>query len=292
MYATGDRARWRDGGVLGLLGRADGQVKVRGVRIELGEVEAALARHPAVARRSSRREDARREAARRAISSRTSRSAHPAASSADGSKDRLPEAMIPSWTIAVASLPLSPNGKVDRSALPPPGEADDAASARMYVPPRTAAEERLAAIAAELLGRDGSASTTTSSSWASTRSSASGSSRVPGRRAWPSTRRSCSGPRRSPGWPRRPCRGDDRDRARTGPRDRAVRADARGSTAMPGTRIRVGGGIEDIYPLTPVQAGMLFHTLADPRRGITSSSSPASSAASSTCRPSRRRGTD
>ena len=48
MYATGDRARWREGGVLELLGRRDGQVKVRGFRVELAEVEAALRRHPGV----------------------------------------------------------------------------------------------------------------------------------------------------------------------------------------------------------------------------------------------------
>ena len=125
MYATGDRARWRDGGVLELLGRADGQVKVRGVRVELAEVEAALVRHPAVRQAVVvAHEDSRGEKRLAAYFVPAASDGLAAADLRRWLRDRLPEAMVPSWLIAVASMPLSSNGKVDRSALPAPTEDD------------------------------------------------------------------------------------------------------------------------------------------------------------------------
>jgi amino acid adenylation domain-containing protein len=152
LYRTGDRVRWRAEGTLEFLGRLDHQVKLRGFRIELGEIEAALSQHPAV-----------REAV---VVLRTDAASgphlvayftcHPATqpSAADLRRhlsQRLPEYMLPSRYVALARLPLSPNGKLDRAALPAP-TADPDEHQREHVPPRTPTEVLLVGLWAELLG--------------------------------------------------------------------------------------------------------------------------------------------
>ncbi len=149
MYRSGDLARYRSDGVLEFLGRADDQVKVRGYRIEPGEVEAALVAHPAV-----------REAA---VVSRQGPSGDAqlaafvvpgAATDADLRaflRERLPEHLVPSIVISVDRLPLTPNGKVDRRALASRAIAD--AAPRAYEAPRGLTEELLAALWADVLGR-------------------------------------------------------------------------------------------------------------------------------------------
>ena len=123
MYATGDRARWREGGVLELLGRRDGQVKVRGFRVELAEVEAVLARHPNVSEAVVVVVvDALGE---KRLAAYVVPRAPPVPTASDlrrWLKDRMPEPMVPSSFVFLDALPLSPNGKLDRSALPPPAE--------------------------------------------------------------------------------------------------------------------------------------------------------------------------
>jgi acyl-coenzyme A synthetase/AMP-(fatty) acid ligase/acyl carrier protein len=151
LYRTGDLARRLPGGEIEFLGRLDHQVKLRGVRIELGEIEAALAACPEV------REvvvGARGQgAALRLVAWVTpapGREISPAA--LRGALRRsLPELMVPSAFVVLPALPLSPNGKVDRRALPSP---DDARGGREtpYVAPRTPVEETLAALWSELLG--------------------------------------------------------------------------------------------------------------------------------------------
>ncbi len=153
MYATGDRARWRDEGVIELLGRRDGQVKVRGFRVELGEIEAVLARHPQVCEAAVLVVDARGE---KRLAAYVVPGAPPDPTASDLRRwlqQRLPEPMIPSSYCFLDGLPLSPNGKLDRSALPPPAALEGDDSATEYVPPRNTAEELLAGIAADLLGR-------------------------------------------------------------------------------------------------------------------------------------------
>jgi amino acid adenylation domain-containing protein len=153
LYRTGDRGRWRRDGVLELLGRTDHQVKVRGVRIELGEVEAAVRRHPAVREAVvAAREDAR--GTRRLVAYVVPR---PGAELELGLVDlrrylqqTLPEPMIPSALVRLESLPLSANGKVDRGLLPEPGPTPLEAAAA-YVAPRTPLEETLARVWAEVL---------------------------------------------------------------------------------------------------------------------------------------------
>ncbi|GAA4918381.1 amino acid adenylation domain-containing protein [Actinomycetospora succinea] len=153
LYRTGDRARWRPdpeasaGRVLDFLGRDDDQIKIRGVRIEPGEVAAALSEHPGVALAV-------------AVADRDGDLARLVGyvSPSDGVVDvgevraaaaaRLPEHMVPSLVVALdGPVPLTPNGKVDRRALPAPDWSALVSSAA----PTTPEEEQLAAIVAEVL---------------------------------------------------------------------------------------------------------------------------------------------
>jgi amino acid adenylation domain-containing protein len=149
LYRTGDLARYLPDGIIEFLGRMDNQVKIRGFRVEPGEVEAALSRHPAlreaivVARQDGRGEKRlvgyivpheQQECAidelRRYV------------------KERLPDYMVPAAFVKLDALPLNPNGKVDRSALPPPyQEPEDS-----FIAPRTPIEEILAEIWISVLG--------------------------------------------------------------------------------------------------------------------------------------------
>ena len=150
MYRVMDRVRWTASGELEYFGRTDFQVKVRGFRIELGEIETTLRAHPsirdavAVVREDStgdRRLVAYLVAGDGAIPETGELRAHLKAS--------LPEYMVPSAFVVLNELPRTPNGKVDRKALPAP---DASAESTAYVAPRTAAEERLAGVFAEVLG--------------------------------------------------------------------------------------------------------------------------------------------
>ncbi|HEU0302629.1 MAG TPA: amino acid adenylation domain-containing protein, partial [Longimicrobium sp.] len=149
MYATGDRVRWTREGEIDFLGRTDFQVKVRGFRIEPGEIEGALRTHPAVADAVC--------IARADEGGETRLFAYVVADPADGSlpealrahlKERLPDYMVPAATVVLGAFPLTPNGKVDAAALPVPELAQ---AERGYVAPRTETERVLAEIWAELL---------------------------------------------------------------------------------------------------------------------------------------------
>nr|WSZ19204.1 amino acid adenylation domain-containing protein [Streptomyces canus] len=154
MYRTGDLVRWLPDGTLDFLGRIDQQVKVRGIRIELGEVESALMEHADMAScvvlawenglgdkrlaaycvpRAGRDLDV---SALRAWCART-----------------LPEYMVPSAFVVLDRLPLTANKKVDRKALPAP-EDERLELARGYIAPRTPVEEQLARVWADVLGVD------------------------------------------------------------------------------------------------------------------------------------------
>ena len=122
MYRTGDLARWRAEGVLEFLGRADQQLKIRGFRIEPGEIEAVLVRHSAVA--SSRGDCAKRIqwGDKRLVGYVVAQSGQRADPALLRSHlvQSLPEYMVPGAIVVLEALPLSPNGKLDRKALPAP----------------------------------------------------------------------------------------------------------------------------------------------------------------------------
>ncbi len=122
IYRTGDLARWLPDGTVECLGRGDNQVKIRGFRIELGEVESALANHPGVSQCVVvAREDVPGDKLLAAYFVPRDSAATPAASGLRAHlKSALPDYMIPSAFVAMERFPLTPNGKIDRKALPKP----------------------------------------------------------------------------------------------------------------------------------------------------------------------------
>ncbi|CAM3330711.1 Non-ribosomal peptide synthetase [Kibdelosporangium persicum] len=138
MYRTGDLARRRPDGVIEFLGRADQQIKIRGFRIEPGEVEAALLAHPAVTRA--------------VVLARGDRLVGYVVAGEDATRlrsflaARLPDHLVPSSIVVLPEFPLTPNGKLDRRALPEPGATVEIRDAR------TPAEQALCELFAEVLG--------------------------------------------------------------------------------------------------------------------------------------------
>lgn len=150
LFRTGDRARWRYDGVLEFLGRMDRQLKIRGFRVEPGEIEAALGEHPGVAETAVvARDDPSGQPRLVAYVVRRTLDESDAAQWRSFLAQRLPEYMVPSLFVAVDALPRTPAGKIDRGALP---GCDAGASAREYVAPRTPLEAEIAAAWCEVLG--------------------------------------------------------------------------------------------------------------------------------------------
>ncbi len=167
LYWTGDLVRYRADGQLEFLGRLDAQVKLRGLRMELGEIEAVLRQHPQVLEtvvvvQDTVPGDKRLVAyvvAQPAATSQepphqqlhTMHNGHLTSTLRDFLRQQLPEYMVPSAFVRLEALPLTPNGKVDRHALPQPEqsrpELDNA-----FVAPHTSVERALAAIWTEVLG--------------------------------------------------------------------------------------------------------------------------------------------
>jgi natural product biosynthesis luciferase-like monooxygenase protein len=150
MYRTGDLARFAEDGRVDFLGRLDHQVKIRGYRIELGEIESALLEHPSV-----------REAVVVALEDGASKRLVGYVSKKPGLdlcttnlrgslRDRLPEYMVPSQIVLLAALPLTPNAKIDRKALPAP-ESVSAAAPASFVAPGSEFEQLIAHVWSDLL---------------------------------------------------------------------------------------------------------------------------------------------
>jgi aspartate racemase len=151
LYRTGDLARWRPDGTVEFLGRTDDQLKIRGYRVELAEIEAALGQHPQV-----------REAVvvawepapgdKRLAAYVVARGAPAPATTSlrDFLRGKLPAYMVPAAFVPLAALPKTPNGKVDRKALPAPQTAAEADAPRTL--PRNEEEKELLRIWEEVLG--------------------------------------------------------------------------------------------------------------------------------------------
>ena len=152
LYRTGDLARYREDGQIEFLGRLDHQVKVRGFRVELGEIETSLLGHPGVLEAVAvAREDAPGD--QRLVAYVVS---DPAATSDPETlrnrlRSRLPAFMVPSDFVVLGSMPRTPNGKIDRARLPPPDGTRPEREAS-YEAPRNPIEQALAALWEELLG--------------------------------------------------------------------------------------------------------------------------------------------
>ncbi|WP_339850476.1 amino acid adenylation domain-containing protein [uncultured Nisaea sp.] len=149
LYRTGDLACWRGDGSIDFLGRLDDQIKIRGFRIEPGEIEAALHLYPgitgAVAQAWSL---AGRHDRRTLITHYTAEDAIDESALREHLEATLPDFMVPTHLIRLDSLPLNPNGKIDRAALPPPPMDADSAPE----PPSGETETALAEIWSDLLG--------------------------------------------------------------------------------------------------------------------------------------------
>jgi amino acid adenylation domain-containing protein len=154
LYRTGDLARWRDDGEVEFLGRLDEQVKIRGHRVELHEVAAALDAHPAVGACAVVARDAG-DGDRRLVAYLTPAPGHELDRDALRAhlSDRLPAYMLPAAYVPLGELPVTPNGKVDRDALPEP-DAENTGRPRDGSAPRTLVEQALAGIVCELLRLD------------------------------------------------------------------------------------------------------------------------------------------
>jgi amino acid adenylation domain-containing protein len=145
LYRTGDLARWRSDGTLAFLGRIDHQLKIRGFRVEPGEVEAILCEHPRV------RHAAVVAHGDRLVAYLVLDGDAGASELRDFAARRLPDYMVPAAFTAIPALPRTPSGKIDPRALPPPVFPERSGG---FVPARNATEERIAAIWAAQLERE------------------------------------------------------------------------------------------------------------------------------------------
>ncbi|BAZ49869.1 amino acid adenylation domain-containing protein [Nostoc sp. NIES-4103] len=152
LYKTGDSARYLTDGNIEYLSRLDNQLKIRGFRIELGEIEAVLSQHPAVFQTAViAREDVPGDKRLVAYVVLLEKITSAISDLRSFLKQKLPEYMIPAYFVLLDGLPISPNGKVDRKALPAP-EIAGIAGENNKIAPRTPQEEILALIWTEVLG--------------------------------------------------------------------------------------------------------------------------------------------
>jgi hypothetical protein len=152
VYRTGDLARRRPDGALEFLGRLDHQVKLRGQRLELGEIEAVLTRHAGVREAVVvAREHAPGDVRLAAYVTAADTTAPAAGDLAAHLREHLPEYMIPASFTALDALPLTPSGKTDRKALPEP-RTDRSGRGTRFVAPQDGLEQALAGMWRALLG--------------------------------------------------------------------------------------------------------------------------------------------
>ncbi|MEU6432664.1 amino acid adenylation domain-containing protein, partial [Microbispora sp. NPDC046973] len=149
LYRTGDLARWRPDGQLDFLGRTDHQIKIRGNRIEPAEIEHTLTTHPAITTALVTEHEQRLIAYLVPADGEIP----PVSELREHLRAALPDYMIPTAFVELTAFPLTPNGKIDRAALPAP-DGERPALATEFVAPTTPTEELLAGIWADLLNLD------------------------------------------------------------------------------------------------------------------------------------------
>ena len=259
LYRSGDLARLREDGVVEYLGRIDQQVKIRGFRIELGEIEACLLEHDGV--REAFVVDREGPLSRQLAGYIVARD--PLADEAGlrealmtHLRSRLPAHMMPAHLMCLAALPLTPNGKLDRQALPAP-EASRQVAERVL--PATPAESLLAVVWQDVLGLDAVGVTenffelggdSIISLQAVSRAGALGLAFTPKHLFEAQTIRALA--------------------------QRAVAATPRVTQALdtvpfaqvPATVPVARNGLDDLYPLSPMQQGMLFHCIESPELNL------------------------
>jgi amino acid adenylation domain-containing protein len=151
LYRSGDRVRWRPGGAVEFLGRTDFQLKIRGYRVEPGEIEHVLLSHPGISHAVvTARADPTGELALVAYVVGRASSTFTTHDLREHLKRSLPSYMVPAACVRLDSLPLNPNGKIDRHRLPPPGTS--AYEGPAFATPRSPKELAIAALWAEILG--------------------------------------------------------------------------------------------------------------------------------------------
>ena len=154
LYDTGDLARMHANGYVECIGRNDSQVKIRGFRIELGEIESVLLGHESIAKAAvivtGDTQEERKLAAYYELKAGVDQSVSELRASL---RTQLPEYMVPSFFLQMDTIPLTPNGKIDRKALPAP-DSQLTQSDHPYVAPRTPTEQTVADIWSEVLNQD------------------------------------------------------------------------------------------------------------------------------------------
>lgn len=152
IYKTGDLARFRSDGTIEFLGRVDQQVKIRGFRIELGEIEAGLVEHPDIEQATvTAAEITAGDKLLIAYLVQANQSALKISELRSFLAGKLPDYMIPASFVFLNEFPLTPNGKIDRAALPAP-DFDGGMQQATFVAPRTPVEDILASIWSDVLG--------------------------------------------------------------------------------------------------------------------------------------------
>ncbi len=151
LYRTGDLARWRRDGSLELLGRDDNQVKIRGYRIELGEVESTLAHHPAVKQALAIMRARNNNQQLLAYVSLSENASVTGPELRQFLHERIPDYMMPNMVVLLDAMPLTPNGKLDRLALPAPESLVSAEPASSRSDSGGKTERKIAAVWSELL---------------------------------------------------------------------------------------------------------------------------------------------
>jgi amino acid adenylation domain-containing protein len=262
LYRTGDRVRHRSDGTMEFLGRRDHQVKIRGVRIELGEIESRLQAHPAVREVAAVvRQD--HPGQKRLVAYVVPRDG----TSYDSDvlirslREQLPEPMVPSAIVRLEMLPRSVNGKIDRRALPQP----DQVAVREWTAPRTPTESQLAAVWAEVLGLErvgvhdnffelGGDSIL--SLQVISRAKAQGLPLTPRDLFQHQTVAELA-----------EATGNRIETGDSQPKP-GIRAQRPTDSVRLETARRLYAEAEDVYPLTPLQQGLLFHSLYEPQSGV------------------------